>query len=596
MKTRTRKWSIGFLLLLFIIGGSLFLGKQLYYNLYNADNSIPYMDPMLDKAASENQKNLSLLLEAELELNRDNPEEALLNYIEVAKKTQDPKIAERATKLALSYGTEEQAIEPAKIWATQAPESIEANLTIAGLLLLKSDGNQVIPYLRTLISQENLNVDKSLISLYRQLNNENAQKLFQKLLTDLTLDPTYKNKSEALALHLALAEIYLMENQAELAYLHSTLLASSSNNHLPARAYIVHAQILFLKGQNQSAIAYLENEIKQNPADTLLRIYLLDLLIETNQPEKAKAELNKMAKLNNLSSTEVLQIAKIALEAEWFSEAKMFFNLVKDDEKEGDNAKYFIARIEDMNSKPAEAIVWYKQVMNSPYALNAHLRAAVLLSRQNETQQGLMILDEIEPQTIEEYKKIILTQSQLFLQSQRYQEGYELLSKALMDIPEDEEILYARGIQAIQIKNYTQAELDFKEILKFEPNHPETLNALGYLLVEHMQKPDDAYPYLAKAIQIEPNNPSIMDSLGWFYYKKGNKIEALKWLKQAFNLSNDADIASHLSEVLYSMGQAESAKKVVYDALQRFPNEPSLLKTQEKFKAVTQPANAQKIP
>lgn len=596
MKTRTRKWSIIFLLLLFVIIGSLFLGKRLYYNLYIADNSIPYMNPTIDKTASENQKNLSLLLEAEIELNRDNPEEALLNYIEVAKKTQDPKIAERATKLALSYGTEDQAIEPAKIWANQAPENAEANLTIAGLLLLKSEGSQATPYLRTLISEENINVDKSLISLYRQLNNENALKLFQKLLTDLTLDPTYKNKAEALGLHLALAEIYLMENQPELAYLHSILLAKAENKGLPARAHIVHAQILFLKGNNQTAISYLENEIKQNPSDTLLRIYLLDLLIESNQAEKAKEQITKMAKLDNLSSTEILQIAKIALETEWFFEAKTFLNMVKDDQKEGDNAKFFIARIEDMNNNPTEAILWYKQVINSPYSLNAHLRAATLLSRQNETQQALQLLDEVEPQTVEEYKKIILTQSQLFLEAHRYQDGHELLSKALIDLPEDEEILYARAIHAIQIKNYLQAENDLKEILKFEPNHPETLNALGYLLVEYLQKPDDAYPYLAKAIQLEPNNPSIMDSLGWFYYKKGNQIEALKWLKQAFTLSNDADIAAHLSEVLYSIGQTESAKKVVYDALQRFPNEPTLLKTQEKFKAVTQPANAQKIP
>jgi tetratricopeptide (TPR) repeat protein len=594
MKTFTRKGSIGFLLILFMLFGGLFLGKQLYYNL-STQNSIPYLNPILDKPVSENQKNLSLLLEAEIELNRDNPENALINYIEVAKNTQDPKIAERATKLALSYGTEVQAIEPATIWATRDPENTEANLTIAGLLLLKQEGNNAIPYLRTLITQDKMNLDKSLLSLYRQLNDESVQKLFQKLLTDLAQDPTYQNKPEAAALHLSLAEIYLMENQPELAYLHSSQLAKANHIPLPPRAHIIHAQVLFLKGQNQTAIGYLENQIKQTPSAALLRIYLLDLFIETHQTEKAKLELNKMAKLTNLTPSETLQIAKITLEAEWLKEAKSFFLLIKDDEKEGDNAKYFIARIEDMENHPTIAIGWYKQVVNSPYYLNAQLRAAVLLSKQNETQQALLLLDELEPQTVEDYKKIILTQSQLLLKTNRYQEGYELLSKALIDLPEDEEILYARGIQAIQIKNYAQAESDFKEILKFEPNHPETLNALGYLLVEHLKKPDDAYPYLSKAIQIEPNNPSIMDSLGWFYYKKGNKIEALKWLKQAFTLSNDADIAAHLSEVLYSMGQEESAKKVVFDALQRFPNEPSLLKTQEKFKAITQPANARQI-
>jgi tetratricopeptide (TPR) repeat protein len=584
MKTITKKWLIICSLTTFLLFGFLFLGKQLYYNLFII-NSIPY--PVVISPPSDEEKNLALLLEAELDLNRGNPEDALHNYIEVAKHTQDPKIAERATKLALNYGSEEQAIEPASIWAKTDPKSVEANLTIAGLLLLKLEGNQTIPYLRTLISQEKMNLDKSLLSLYRQLNNESAQKLFQKLLFDLTLDPAYKNKSEALALHLVLAEIFILEGQTELAYLHSAPLAESRNVFLPARAHIVHAQVLFLKGNNQGAIAYLENHIKQDNSETVLRIYLLDLLIENNQPEKAKAELNKIAKLKNLSSAEILQVAKIALEATWFKEAKSFFFMAKDDEKEGDNAKYFMARIEDLENNPTVAIEWYKQVMSGPYSLNSHLRAAMLLSRQNQTPQALVLLDELEPETIEEYKKIILTQSQILLQSQQSQEGYELLTKALMDLPEDEEILYARAIHAIQLKNYIQAENDFKSILKFEPNHPETLNALGYLLVEHLKKSDDAYPYLAKAIQLEPNNPSIMDSLGWFYYKQGNKAEALKWLQQAFKLSNDVVIATHLSEVLYSMDQTESAKKVLANALQRYPNEPTLLETQEKFKAVT---------
>lgn len=564
----------------------LLLGKQLYYTLFI---NPPLSDPIVISPASDEEKNLALLLEAEIDLNRDDPEDAVRHYIEVAKHTQDPKIAERATKLALSYGTEEQAIEPATIWANQAPENTEANLTITGLLLLKQESKQAIPYLRTLIAQEQMDLDKGLISLYRQLNNESAQKLFLKVLNDLVQDPVYQNKAEARALHLTLSEIYIIEGQPELAYLHSLPLVESKNTLLPTRAHIAHAQILFLKGKNQQAIEYLENQLKQESTNALLHIYLLDLLIENNQPEKAKEALNKIAALKNLSSTEVLQVAKIALEVEWLKEAKTFFYMAKDDEKEGDTAKYFIARIEDLENNPTEAIQWYKQVLNSPYYLNSQLRAAFLMSKQNNTKEALVLLDELEPQTIEDYKKIVLTESQLLLQTNQSQVGFEVLTKALADIPDDEEILYARAIHAIQLKNYTQAETDFKTILKFEPNHPETLNALGYMLIENLKKSDEAYPYLAKAIQLEPNNPSIMDSLGWFYYKKGNNIEALKWLKQAFSLSKDAVIATHLSEVLYSMNQTESAQKVVADALQLFPNEPTLLQTQQKFKAITQP-------
>ena len=59
-----------------------------------------------------------------------------------------------------------------------------------------------------------------------------------------------------------------------------------------------------------------------------------------------------------------------------------------------------------------------------------------------------------------------------------------------------------------------------------------------------------------------PGEPFITDSLGWVEYRMGNRVEAIKQLTRAYNSRPDPEIAAHLGEVLWVLGEKEAARKL----------------------------------
>jgi tetratricopeptide (TPR) repeat protein len=74
-----------------------------------------------------------------------------------------------------------------------------------------------------------------------------------------------------------------------------------------------------------------------------------------------------------------------------------------------------------------------------------------------------------------------------------------------------------------------------------------------------------------------------MDSMGWVLYRMSQHDAALTFLKRAFELRPDAEIAAHLGEVLWAAGQRDEARKIWDSALKNDPGNELLLATVKKF-------------
>ena len=74
----------------------------------------------------------------------------------------------------------------------------------------------------------------------------------------------------------------------------------------------------------------------------------------------------------------------------------------------------------------------------------------------------------------------------------------------------------------------------------------------------------------------EPGNAAIIDSYGWVLFRLGKTREALGHLRHAFALQQDADIASHLGQVLWVLGEKEEARKYFDEARRIDPGNRSL--------------------
>jgi len=89
------------------------------------------------------------VLAAELAGKRNQLDVALSNYRKVAAVTQDPRIAERATMLALLMKNDAASLELARRWQTLAPGSDQARQALALALLRNGQVDEVTEYLET---------------------------------------------------------------------------------------------------------------------------------------------------------------------------------------------------------------------------------------------------------------------------------------------------------------------------------------------------------------------------------------------------------------------------------------------------------------
>ena len=67
--------------------------------------------------------------------------------------------------------------------------------------------------------------------------------------------------------------------------------------------------------------------------------------------------------------------------------------------------------------------------------------------------------------------------------------------------------------------------------------------------------------------------------MGWVQYRLGNLNDALKYLRRAYELVQDGDVAAHLAEVLWMSDQREEARALWREALERWPESAVLIES-----------------
>jgi tetratricopeptide (TPR) repeat protein len=106
-----------------------------------------------------------------------------------------------------------------------------------------------------------------------------------------------------------------------------------------------------------------------------------------------------------------------------------------------------------------------------------------------------------------------------------------------------------------------------RQVIAQKPDYHHAYNALGYSLAERNTRLPEAKELIQKALTYAPDDPFISDSLGWVEFRMGNKTEALRILDAAYKSRPDADIAAHLGEVLWSLGQRDRAQSIWKEGL-----------------------------
>ena len=159
-----------------------------------------------------------------------------------------------------------------------------------------------------------------------------------------------------------------------------------------------------------------------------------------------------------------------------------------------------------------------------------------------------------------------------------------MLDSALNRFPNEAELLFARVLWSDSQQDREGSERDLRQIIRMQPEDARALNHLGYMLADQTNRFEEALDLIERAIAISPDDPAIIDSLAWAQYKLGRYEEALANLRRAFSVFPDHEVASHLGEVLWQMGEHEKATKVWEEALEARPDSQLIKAVIERFK------------
>lgn len=518
------------------------------------------------------------VLTAELAGKRDQLDVALANYRKVAATSRDPKIAERATMLALLMKDHTVALELAQRWQMLAPADDQARQALALALLRNGRVDEAandLEVVRRLASKK----DKqdgyaTLASLLSQVDDKPAALRVMGQFRD-------RNPRSAFAqYYYAMLAAAAGDRPAALAGLDQAL----ARNPKLAAAHLLRTRILLDQDDREAALVGLGKAVAALPRDRNLRMSYARLLIEAGQLDQARREFAILLNQNPKDADSVYALGLLAAETRQYDLAESYFlDLIKRNVRLAD-AYFELGRIEEQRGNYAKAKEWYGRVGGADRYLTARMRIGVVLAKAGDStavvSQHFDALRRANPQNS---IALYLAEAEALREADRFQEAFDTLDRALQLHAGDKDLLYARALLAERINRLDVLERDLHAIIAADPKNGQALNALGYTLADRTDRYQEALGYIKQALVVLPDDAAVLDSMGWVQYRLGDYPKALDYLRRAYQANQDAEIAAHFSEVLWVSGQREEAKKVWREAQRKTPDSRHLRQLQERF-------------
>lgn len=532
------------------------------------------------------------LLLGELNAREGEPGAAYSLILDAARKTNDPRLYQRAVDIALQARSGDSALLAARAWKQALPASKEANRYLLQILIgLNRIGETVEPLRREVAAADPKERATAILGMARYFSRAADKQLaattVERALTDYLAAPATgaaawtvvgRMRFDAGELNGAIdaaRKAQAMDAKSE----DPALLAlSMMAPKLPQAEAIVKK---YLEGQPQA-------QVRMEYARTLLDAQRYAeaaaqlQVITTEKPEYLEAWLIRgalelqdgkpLVAERSLTRYVELALAKRAGTAQ----AETGRGLVQ--------AYLSLAQIAEQRKDYTQADAWLKRIESSEDLLNAQLRRAAILARQGKLEDALRLVRSQPEKSPADARVKIAAEVQLLRDNKRYRAAYDLLAEATIRNPDDFDLLYDMAMVAEKLGHLDDMERLLRKVIAGKPEYQHAYNALGYSLAERNTRLAEAKQLILKALEYAPDDPFISDSLGWVEFRSGNLTEALRILQGAFKARPDAEIAAHLGEVLWTLGRREQAVSTWKEGAQLNGENETLVETLKRLR------------
>ena len=543
-----------------------------------SDDSIQIRKAQSEKYDAQSDLMYQVLV-GELSGQLGDVERALEHYVNAAQISDDPAVAERATRIAMFAKNWNAGLIAAKRWEALVGSNLEISQILGVMELRNGNIDGAVPHFEKIMIAADDSPAKgySIIGavLAREPDAEASLALLQKL-----VNKNFENPYG----HLTMASLAFQARDFQRTIDESEIALGFKPDLIEARA--MRAQALMNLDETDKALAEMKIIVEEEPGNREMRTAYSRMLIGAERYDEAITEFELLLRENPNDGELIYRLGLLYLQKEQYGKAKVKFQRLVDRKQRVDEAHYYIGRAEEEQKNYVEAIDEYEKVPEGQYYIDAKARVASIYAERDDIGKAQSYLKDLRrslssPEAIIE---VYLVEGQLLHDEKLFVAAMDLYSEGLQEFPGHSDLLYARALMAEEIDRIDLLEADLRLILAEDPNNASALNALGYTLADHNSRVDEALGYIKKALEIRPDDPAVMDSMGWVQFRLGNYAEAETYLRKAFEILEDTEIAGHLVELFWAQGNYDEARKIMNDMLERYPDDEYILELKQRLK------------
>lgn len=534
----------------------------------------------------ESLPNLSLspqllfqLLASEIAAQRGQLGSATATYQRMAEDTRDPRLARRATELALAQRALDRALPAARLWHELSPNSAQASTTFETLLLSTGELKEAEPLMARRLSKAR--TDRKLPEYYRQT---------ERALSRVTDKPAALQLLERLAsedlklteARLALAAIASAAGDGERAVAEARAAAKlDPSNELTA----ITAARFANDGPDGQApgLAILDDFLNRKPKAIEARFAYARLLAKEGRKDDAKEQFELALKQEPESPAILFSLGQLAYQTDQKELAidylSRYVALADTVQRDNNPAYLFLGQITEELKRYKDSIDYYEKVGQGQQYLDARIRRAIVMGNDGQVDAGREVLRSTSVGSARERARLTSAEAEILRVAERDQEAFELLSAAILKQPENPDLLYDHAMSAERVDKIDTMEKSLRKVISINPESAHAYNALGYTLADRNLRLDDARKLIEKSLKLAPNDAHILDSMGWVLYRQGDLEGAEKYLRKAYEAAPEAEVSTHLGEVLHVAGKTEEARALWIKAQELDPDNKILKST-----------------
>jgi tetratricopeptide (TPR) repeat protein len=526
------------------------------------------------------------LLVGEMALNAGDAGSAYELLLDAARRTRDEGLFRRAVDIALQSRAGEQALAATRAWRTATPQSADALRMQLQILLLLNRVDAVGEPLKALLAITPEADRPGLVSalprfLQRASNPSRVAQVLEDALKGLRDAPATR-----VPVRVTLGRAWLEARDPDRA------LALAREAHALEPAAPGPALLAMeLMRERPDAERVVLDHLARPDAELAMRMAYVRALTGAQRYTDAVTQLQTVTRLQPEQPGPFLTLGALELELRHPKEGEAallrYVELVEkgaakaagaaaagsdDDDDDADGAArpeqglvqawLMLAQSAEQRGDFAAAERWLGRIEDPQRALEVQTRRASILARQGKTEQARDMIRRLPERRADDARAKLVAEAGVMRDAKLWQKAHDVLATASTRFPDDADLLYEQAMMAEKLDRLDDMERLLRRVIELKPTNAHAHNALGYSLADRRIRLPEARALIQRALELAPGDPFITDSLGWVEFRMGNREEAAALLRRAYAARPDTEIAAHLGEVLWSLGQRDEARRI----------------------------------